>query len=644
MNEKELKNNDETTDIYNSDNITKIFENQRVTLNKDIIFLKEDILKDFKKIETSLNTKLEKQNLNITNKIHKFENSIEAMKSKIEELSSLISTDKNIQQKVLQLTDFKRKTEDKITNLEVYLKFNTSQLKEVVTRYDKILAETIIYPGIIGNNARFKTFHEMIDFILLGINQINYYKEKNSIDEEYAIKMEKLYKSLKTQTDSITNSCNDYCIKTTGDLLTKFEKLVYTQESKILDFKKEYDNAFRNLEDRITNINHLIKIIGKAKEEMNEVINNEVKKSEEYKEKIDKTIDAFLKELELFKNRNMNDKKEINKEIIIQNKNNGQNLNKIPLGTSIIKKYILGEISYNDIERSHLKKLEKIQKRLTLEPDRLRDIFDKNFTQKNADIIRKEAENISNIKDVKDDDDNYSSSFDNIENKNNKKPIKKIEINKSNILNNEVEKSDGLYSTKQKTYQSLVYQNPSENPLNKKSVDKNIEKNNFIEKGKIIKEMKSIGDNYYNIINYNNNKSTKLNRNASAHFYYKINNNKYDYYRILNNFQNIQIKNTKNKLNVIEVNFDKKYEANKEKDELKDLIKKIKEKKRFGSERNNFRRKNKIKLSKSETGTNNHLDSQNQIKLINEEILNYKSFPSFNNFGTTKNSFNNNKK
>ena len=103
MNEKELKNNDETTDIYNSDNITKIFENQRVTLNKDIIFLKEDILKDFKKIETSLNTKLEKQNSNITNKIHKFENSIEAMKSKIEELSSLISTDKNIQQKVLQL-------------------------------------------------------------------------------------------------------------------------------------------------------------------------------------------------------------------------------------------------------------------------------------------------------------------------------------------------------------------------------------------------------------------------------------------------------------------------------------------------------------------------------------------------------------
>ena len=69
MSEKELKNENEITDLYNNGNMTKIFENQRVILNKDIIFLKEDILKDFKRIETNLNSKYEKQNSNITNKI-----------------------------------------------------------------------------------------------------------------------------------------------------------------------------------------------------------------------------------------------------------------------------------------------------------------------------------------------------------------------------------------------------------------------------------------------------------------------------------------------------------------------------------------------------------------------------------------------
>lgn len=376
MNEKELKNNNESTDIYNIENITKIFENQRVTLNKDIIFLKEDILKDFKRIETNLNLKFEKQNSNITNKIHKFESSIEAMKSKIEELSSLISTDKNIQHKVLQLTDFKRKAEDKIINLEVHLKLNSSELKEAISRYDKIIRESIIYPGIIGTNARFKTFHEMIDFILSGIHQIAFYKEKNNIDEEYAIKMEKLYKSIRTQTDFIITSCNDYCSKSTGELLSKFEKLVYSQDSKIIDFKKENENYIRKIEDRITNINDLVKNIDKAKEEMNNAINNEIKKYEEYKEKIDKQMETFVKEIELIKN-----KKEKNKENIIQSKESNQNLTsrknlrQTQLGTSIIKKYIIGEISYNELEKSHLNKLEKLKKRLTLDPERLKDIY-----------------------------------------------------------------------------------------------------------------------------------------------------------------------------------------------------------------------------------------------------------------------------
>ena len=94
-------------------------------------------------------------------------------------------------------------------------------------------------------------------------------------------------------------------------------------------------------------------------------------------------------------------------------------------------------------------------------------------------------------------------------------------------------------------------------------------------------------------------------------------------------------------MNVIEVNFDKNYQDNKEKDDLQDLIKKIKENRRFSSVRkNNFQRKNKvIILSKSEaTSCNFHLLNKN--KNIKEEANNYKSFNNINNFHTTKNSFN----
>ena len=661
MSEKELKNENEITDLYNNGNMTKIFENQRVILNKDIIFLKEDILKDFKRIETNLNSKYEKQNSNITNKIYKFENTIEVMKSKIEELSSLISTDKNIQQKVLQLTEFKRKISDKVMNQEITLKSNSSQLKDAINRYDKILTESIIYPGIIGRNGRFKNFHELIDFFLVGMNQFNYFREKNNIDfEEYSIKIENLYKSLKAQTDSIISSCNEYSSKQTGELLTKFEKLVYSQESKIENFQKENDDILKNMENRIKSLNYLIKNINKAKEEINEAFKNEIKKSKEYKEKIDKQMEQYLKEFELI-NKSINKiKKKIKEDIIFQNKennpsqnqNSGINLKKSQIGTSIIKKYIIGEITYDDMEKSHLNKRaskennEKFSKRLTFEPDKLKSsiVNKNNIKRKNTDLINKNSENSSYEKSKKDEYDVCSSSSsENSQNKNSKRIRNKNGINIPNLLSDEMEKSNPLYSTKQKAYKILVFQKPNENPLNKKDVIKNYsnERNKNIEKEKKIMKMRSIGGNY-DIINYDVNKSKKLNRNASAHFFKKLNKNKYNYYNIFNE-QNIQIKNNKNKLNVIEVNFDKNYETNKEKDDLQDLIKKIKEKKNFFSERKKYNRNNKVKLSKSDASTSNNIDSLYQNKFIKDEITNYKSHNSFNNYFTSKNPTNDKK-
>ena len=226
----EIKNEIEPTDTYNNNKIVKIFENQRITLNRDIIFLKEDILKDFKRIETNLNTKYEKLNANVVNKLYKFESIIEAMKTRIDDLSSLISTDKNIQQKVLQLTEFKRKITDKVMNQEIALKVNSAELKESINKYDRILTDSVIYPGIIGNNGQFRDFHEMIDFILLGINQFNTFKEKNAVDfKDYAIKIENLYKSLKAQTDSIVSSCNTYCTKQIGSFDAKIGKMINSQ-------------------------------------------------------------------------------------------------------------------------------------------------------------------------------------------------------------------------------------------------------------------------------------------------------------------------------------------------------------------------------------------------------------------------------
>ena len=659
------KKEGELIDIYNQGHITKIFENQRIALNKDIVFLKEEILKEFKAIETNLNSKYDKQNTNTVNKLYKFESTIEAMKNKIKDLSSLISTDKNIQQKVLQLTEFKRITGDKLISQEIGLKMNSSELKEAINKYDKILSESVIYPGIIGTNGQFRDFHEMIDYILYGINQFNIFKDKNSVDfNDYTVKIDNLYKSLKAQSDSIVSTCNNYCSKKTGEMLTKFEKIVYTQEEKIIDLKKNNDEMHKNIDDKIKELNNIIKNINKIKEEIYQDYEKEIKILNEYKEEIEKEFEKYKYEFILINkrlkviNKKINEKNK-NKEIIVQNKehnsksnqNSGINLKKSQIGSSIVKKYIYGEINYNKLEKSTSKKeLNKnsnkklTEKRMTLGPDNLQDIIKNNDIKKKSDLIYVGSEKSSKNNIQNEDEELFSNSFDDnygYKTNNNKQDSRNKEKNRlkiSSLLNNEEEKSNEIYSTKQKAYQLLMSQNKND----KLSNMNNFRDFNNMDKNKMIKNIRSIGDNN-DIVNFKTKKNKKINNNASVDFYETINNKKYNYYSIFNDYKNIQIKNTKNKPNVIEVNFDKKFEVVKEKDDLKDLIKKIKENRNYTTDRkNNNKRKNKVmKLTRSNSGIdNNNIGSLYKNKMIKEEIKNYKSLDNINNFNSTKNSFN----
>ena len=157
------------------------------------------------------------------------------MNNKILELSNLIPTDKNIQQKVLNLQEFKTRVSDKLITLEIGIKTNESIIKDTINRYDKILSESIIYQGVIGSNARFINFHQLIDFLLLNINDFINFKDKNMIDyKTYKTKLESLLKSFKLHSDSIVSANNKYTNKKFLELEKKIKELINIQDSKIV--------------------------------------------------------------------------------------------------------------------------------------------------------------------------------------------------------------------------------------------------------------------------------------------------------------------------------------------------------------------------------------------------------------------------
>ena len=372
---------------FSPENIPRIFESQRKNLKQDILFLKEDILKDFREIEIKLNTKYEKQNSNTLTKLHKFENTIEAMNNKIFELSTLISTDKNIQQKVANLQDFKEKVSDKLVSQEIAIKTNESVMKDSINKYDKIISESVIYPGVIGGTGRFQTFHQLIDYLLLNITQFINFKDKNMIDfKGYKTKLESLFKSLKAQTDSIVTSTNKYTNKRILDSEKIIKQLINNNESKIYDIKLE-NNKFNSyiegkIDEKYNEIKRLVEIrtdlCSKIEEEIdllkdfnkgvsikfenneNEIniikdkfkIFSESIEEMQFLSKKDSNILDFMKNSKIKNNNNINNNKffNINNSYNINNSNHNRFSRRGTLAKSIIKQYISGEIGLNELE------------------------------------------------------------------------------------------------------------------------------------------------------------------------------------------------------------------------------------------------------------------------------------------------------
>jgi len=206
-------------------------------IQKELRFFKDDILKDFKQIETKLNSKYKEKNENIEKKLSEYDLKFEILSNKLLEMSKLISINKNNDEKIQKIEKFKESSEEKLTSLELQLNSNFKDFSNSIFRIDKILTNSVIYTGIIGNSSKFKTFHEFIDFTIKNITNLNNFKDKNILDlKSYKTKLESLLKTFQSQFNNIYNSMTEY---TTNS--------IKNTENNLRNSFKEFDEKIQEL-------------------------------------------------------------------------------------------------------------------------------------------------------------------------------------------------------------------------------------------------------------------------------------------------------------------------------------------------------------------------------------------------------------
>ena len=130
----------------------------------DIIYFKEEILKELKKFEAKIKKTLDSHILLTQNKLEDNQSKITAMIEKVNSLSSQVSTNTSLKEKVDEIYAFKIKAQQDFMIQEINRESIAHDLKNAINKYDNILSNSIMYPGVIGAACKFSNFHDFIDF------------------------------------------------------------------------------------------------------------------------------------------------------------------------------------------------------------------------------------------------------------------------------------------------------------------------------------------------------------------------------------------------------------------------------------------------------------------------------------------------
>ena len=342
----------------------------------DIIYFKEEILKEFKQFQGSIKSIFDSQNITYTEKFDSYDLKIQAMSEKILSISSQLSGNILFTEKMDNLFNTTNKLKDSLSVLEIKTNTELKELRSLNYQCEKLISDNIIYTGIIGNKAKFRDFHEFIDHTLSNISTLNTFKDKalndiknnkkniDNINQGIKLKFDTLTKNNKEYTNKIVEKVEERINNFYKEYDSKLEKIKYENEEidKNLKDKMEYlSKNFRSYEqfvNSLDNCKHEINKLWDSSDNLSKLINQHQNEYNEIVHKINYLSDSFEESLKLIKNLPMNKFKGssifMGKDSDQENKLSVMNNNtttKRPIKRrSVLKDYIEGKIGVDELK------------------------------------------------------------------------------------------------------------------------------------------------------------------------------------------------------------------------------------------------------------------------------------------------------
>ena len=327
-------------------NIININSHLKNSVSDQLLYFKDDILKDVKQFESQISSKFNTELNNNNSKIQKFQETLKEMSQKLENISSNILSNTFLQDKTNNLSESFSKLEQKIHLHEIKIKNTNDKLTATIDDFNDELSRTVIYPKVIGPMGNFKTFHEFIDFIVLNINNLLFFKEKLYTEfKDFKTKADSSINNFKIKLDYQGKNCNAFTSSSVRASEQNMRKaLEETLKNELDIINKKFEILTKPQEDRISFLIENAEIIKKFEHNFEKIEEDKIKQEK-------KRIEELIKKRNKLKN-------------------------KLKKPTSIVKQYIEGKLKENELifkrRRSideTINKLENIKEQIDIKPN-----------------------------------------------------------------------------------------------------------------------------------------------------------------------------------------------------------------------------------------------------------------------------------
>ena len=201
------------------------------------------------------------------------------------------------------LLEFKTKTEDELASHDCKLKINAEEIRNAINKYDRVIYESLELPGIVGKDGKFRSFRNLLDYVLNQLKALSIFKDKNNSElQSYRTKLDSTVNSLNYQIASIMGNANTFTTSNIKELEKKCMNEIKSYDDKIMKLRVNNLELIQNFEKEKNQIFEEWNNIKNMKKELVELVDSSIKKMNTSNNHMKKTLDNYEKQFNEIKN------------------------------------------------------------------------------------------------------------------------------------------------------------------------------------------------------------------------------------------------------------------------------------------------------------------------------------------------------